>query len=493
MLTLGLVCIAVFVGSIDLTVVTAVLPKMLVDLGVSIDTELSHAAWIVSGYLLTYTVSLTFMGRLSDLWGRQRMYFICLGIFIIGSGLVAAATSLNGLIFGRVVQAFGAGALVPISMALVGDLFPPERRAPALGFVGAVETIGWMVGHLYGGILMRAFNDWRLLFWINVPLGLLALALTWWALRDVRSNRVEGRFDWLGALLIGGSLVALNIGLAAGSELGQTDFYGERTGPPAYALPLVLASLVLLAAFVWAERRVRDPLLDLRLFRRRDVASACAVNVLLGFALAMALSNVPLFIHTRMELFNVGDPQIISIAAWNAGWMLSALTLTMAGAAIPGGWLTNRYGARLPMLAGLAAAVAGFLLMSGWHVATGYPAMAAQLVLTGIGLGLVLSPVATVVINAAGEDRHGGASALVITLRLVGMTVGWSVLTLWGVQRQDMLRRAGADDPLATSDPARFLMQVAAQVIGETFLIAVGACLLALLVAWLVRRPREAG
>ncbi len=490
MITLSLVCIAVFVGSIDLTVVTAVLPSILVDLNVSIDTELNWAAWVVSGYLLTYTVSLTFMGRLSDLLGRRRMYFVCLIIFIVGSGMVAAATSLNGVILGRVVQAFGAGALVPISMALVGDLFPPERRAPALGFVGAIETVGWMVGHLYGGILMRAFDDWRLLFWINVPLGLLALAMTWWALRDVSTPRATGKFDWWGTLLIAGSLIALNVGLSAGSELGQTDFYGEQQGPPPYALPLVLAALVLLGAFVWVERRVRSPLLDMGLFRQRSVAVACGVNVLIGFALAMALSNVPLFIHTRMELFNMGDPTIIAVAAWDSGWMLSALTLTMAGIAIPGGWLTNRYGARVAMLLGLGCALAGFLLMSTWQPLTEYPPMAAHLILTGIGLGFVISPIATVVINAAGEENHGTASALVITLRLVGMTIGWSVLTLWGVQRQDMLRRAGVDDPLASSDPVMFLANVVAQVVNETFLFGAAACLIGLLCALLLKRSR---
>jgi EmrB/QacA subfamily drug resistance transporter len=487
LLTLGFVCIAVLVGSIDLTVVTAVLPKMLSDLHVSLDTELNRAAWIITGYLLTYTVSLTFMGRLSDLLGRRTVYLVCLGIFIVGSVLVAAAGSLEGLIFGRVVQAFGAGAVVPISMALVGDLFPPARRAPALGFVGAVETVGWMIGHLYGGVLMQLFNDWRLLFWINVPLGLLALVLVWWALRPLPIRRAAGRFDWLGALLIGGCLVALNVGLSAGAELGQTDFYGERTGPPPYALPLIVAALGLLGAFIWAERRAAWPLLDLGIFRQRTAAAACGINVLMGFALALALANVPLFIHTRLELTNIGDPNVLRRGAWESGWMLSALTLTMAALSVPGGWLTNRYGVRLPTLLGLLAALAGYLLLSTWQPDTGYAVMAGELVLTGLGLGLLIAPLATAVLNAAGAEHHGSASALVITLRLIGMTIGVSVLTLWGVQRQDMLRRAAADDPFAQSDPIGFLLEVAAQVIGETFLFAVAACLLALLVVWWMR------
>lgn len=494
--TLALICLAIFLGAVDLTIVSAVLPKMMVDLQVSIDAELNRAAWVVSGYLLAYTVSMTFMGRLSDLIGRRLVYLVCLVVFIAGSIIVAVAPSsggtllsgLNIVIVGRLVQAFGAGAMVPISMALVGDLFPPERRAPALGVIGAVDTAGWMTGHLYGGVLMRAFDDWRLLFWINVPLGLIALALTWRALRGTPQARAAGPFDWPGALLISASLTVLNVGLAAGAELGATDFYGERIGPPPYAVPLVIAALATLAAFVRVEQRSRAPLLDLTLFRDRAAAAACVVNTLVGFALALAIVNVPLFINTRLSLFNASDPDILRRAAWEAGWTLSALTLTMALAALPGGWLTNRFGERWPTIGGLLLALAGYLLMSGWQADSGYLLMTAELILSGIGLGLVIAPVATAVINAVDAERRGSASALVIILRLIGMTLGVSVLTLWGMQRQDALRRAGASDPLASGDPASFLANVAAQVIGETFLIGAAACALALLAAWLMHR-----
>jgi EmrB/QacA subfamily drug resistance transporter len=486
-LTLALVAAAIFVGAVDLTVVSAVLPKIMLDLRVSLDTELNRASWVVSGYLLAYTVSMTFTGRLSDLLGRRLVYLTSLCIFIVGSAMVAAAPSLELLVLGRVVQALGAGAMVPVSMALVSDIFPPGARAAALGFIGAVDTAGWMVGHLYGGVLMRAFDDWRLLFWVNLPIGLVALALTWWALRDVPQHRAPGGFDWPGALLISAALTALNVGLAAGAELGASDFYGERAGPPPYALPLVILALALLAAFVWWERRARDPLLDLALFRDRAAAAACAVNALVGFALALAITNVPLFVNTRLLLFEAADPDVLRRAAWDAGWILSALTLTMAAAAYPGGFLAGRRGDRPVAAAGLALAAAGFALMGGWASGTGYPAMTAHLVLAGLGLGLVIAPAADAVIRAAAEDQRGAVSAIVIALRLVGMTVGVAVLTLWGVQRQDALRRAGADNPLATADPPRFLMDVAAQVIGETFLLGAAALAVALLIALLMR------
>jgi EmrB/QacA subfamily drug resistance transporter len=484
---LALVCAAIFLGAVDLTVVTAVLPKIMADLQVSIDAELNRATWVISGYLLAYTVSMSFMGRLSDLYGRRATYLLCLGIFVAGSAGVALAPSLNGVIAGRVVQAFGAGALVPIAMALASDLFSPTRRAVALGVIAAVDTAGWMVGHLYGGVLMRAFDSWRLLFWVNLPLGIIALGLTWWALRDLPAGRARGAFDWLGALLITASLIALNLGLSAGAELGQTDFYGQAAGRSPYALPLVLASIVLLAAFVRAEQRARDPLLELGLFRDRSAAAACAINCLAGFALALALANVPLFINTRLALFNPSDPDILRRAAWDSGWVLSALTLAMAAAAPLGGRLSSRFGACWPAVGGMALASLGYLLLSRWQAGTGYAAMIAGLAIAGAGLGLALSPVAATVIDASSAERRGSASALVIILRLIGMTIGVSVLTLWGVQRQQALRQAGAADPLAASDPQQFLVTIAARVIDETFLFAVVACVMALLLALLLR------
>src|SRR5204863_592151 len=205
--------VAIFISAMYFTVVTDILPKIMADLQVAIDTELNRATWVISGDLLAYTISMTFMGRLSDIYGRRVTYLLCLGIFVAGSAAVALAPTLNTVIAGRVVQAFGAGALVPIALALASDLFAPNRRAAALGVIAAVDTAGWMVGHLYGGVLMRAFDSWRLLFWVNLPLGLLALALTWWALRELPTSRASGAFDWAGALLLTSSLTALNLGL----------------------------------------------------------------------------------------------------------------------------------------------------------------------------------------------------------------------------------------------------------------------------------------
>src|SRR4051794_31784959 len=247
-LILALICIPVFIGSLDLTIVSAFLPEIIIKLELPIESVVDTAAWIVTGYLLAYTISMTFMGRVSDLIGRRRVYVACLVIFMLGSAVVAEvdpqaqrgvanllfniAYRLEGtrpdapsialltIIIGRVIQALGAGALVPVTLALVGDLFPAAKRAQPLGVIGAIDTLGWVLGHLYGGVMVRLFGqyaqqfsdffaslhlnwpapDWRALFWINIPVSLIALALTWWNLRGVKQERVKGRFDFVGTI-----------------------------------------------------------------------------------------------------------------------------------------------------------------------------------------------------------------------------------------------------------------------------------------------------
>ena len=295
-LILALVSVPIFIGALDLTIVSAVLPAVLSDLQIPVQTGLDDAAWVVSGYLLAYTVSMTFMGRMSDLWGRKRVYIISLIIFIIGSALVAmspdapadvayriwravggtqvdrAYMGLYTLIFGRVIQAFGAGALVPISMALVGDIFPSGKRALPLGIIGGVDTAGWVLGHLYGGIMVQYFA-WPVLFWLNIPLALIALALTVWALKDVISPVVKEHFDWIGAVLIVIGLTGLNLALNVGAEPSPGLSF-EQQQESFISIPFLLVSLVAITVFVVVQNRSRSPLINLNIIKQRNVSEA---------------------------------------------------------------------------------------------------------------------------------------------------------------------------------------------------------------------------
>ena len=530
-LVLALVCLPVFIGALDLTIVSAVLPTVIFELKIPVQTGLDDAAWIVSGYLLAYAVSMTFMGRVSDLLGRRRVFLICLGIFFLGSWWVAATEgapaqlasrlarlitgerpdrsmmALYALITGRVVQAFGAGAIVPVSMALAGDLFPPARRALPLGLVGAVDTAGWVLGHLYGGIMVQYFR-WQVLFWINLPIVALAFALIWWALRGLKQTLASGGVDWWGTALISLSLIGLNVGLAANESTTSSVALPDKSPP--YAVPVLIGAAVAFLAFLWVERRSTAPLLNLQRFSDRNVRAATTTNLLVGFCLMVGLVSVPL-------LINVVGARTSEEGALVSGYLLSAFTIPMALAAIPGGLLAERLGFRWTTALGLALALAGFILMTRWQpemaqLAVEWVAalgsrtaptpemwqsllrMIAGLLLAGVGLGVTIAPIGTAVINAVPDSERGIASALVIILRLIGMTVSVSGMTTFGVRREAaLLKSALAGVPLTEAQKIGEVTQrVTTQVTSEMAWIAAGVCLLALVMAlWLRARDRQ--
>ena len=536
-LILALICVPVFVGSLDLTIVSAFLPEIILSLELPVESIINDAAWVVTGYLLAYTVSMTFMGRVSDLIGRRRAYVICLLIFMLGSFVVAevdptAQSGISGAIYdllyrvqgtrpdagsvalltiiiGRVIQALGAGALVPVSLALVGDLFPAAKRAQPLGVIGAVDTLGWVLGHLYGGIMVRLFAqhsaefvnlfnalgsnwnepDWRTLFWINIPISLAAMGLVWWTLRDVPQERGEGSFDWLGTVLIVGALTCLVLGLGANIEISATTSeFSELGGLPPYALPVLSAAVFLFVAFIFVESRTRYPLFDLKIFRRRNVSAGLVTNLLVGFCLMIGLVSVPILVNIRII-----DASHLSEAALQVGILLSALTVPMALAALPGGWLSERFGYRWTAAAGLAIALVGFGAMwQTWTLDLADGVIAIEMALIGVGLGLTFSPISAAVINSADSDKLGAASALVIIMRLLGMTISVTGLTAFASQRLAILAAAelgqNVVDPMAAVD---VYSRLTVQVLAEMGLLGAVVCGLAIVPALLMRRERE--
>ncbi len=524
-LVLGLICLPIFIGSLDLTIVSAFLPEILIKLGLPLQSSLDEASWVVSGYLLAYAISMMFMGRVSDLIGRRKVYVVCLLIFVVGSVMVATAhtwptdvlylaarrlgqrpekqaITLLAIIIGRIVQALGAGALVPVSLALVGDLFPPDRRAQPLGVVGAVDTLGWVLGHLYGGILVNFFAthqdtftnllaglgwpapDWRTLFWINVPLTLIGLAFTLYALRNVPEKRAKGRFDLLGTLLIAGSLIALVIGLGGNVDvsLSPSNLQEVSSLPPLNGSVLLIA-LVALIGFILVESRLRDPLIQLTLFRRRNLASGAVINLFIGFCLMIGLVTVPILVNVRVQ-----DSSQISEAALQTGILLSALTIPMALAAIPGGWLSDRIGFKKTTIMGLLLSVIGFgLIWQTWSLDMPDALVAVEMMFVGVGIGLTFSPISAAVINSADEDNRGVASALVIILRLIGMTVAVASLTNFALHRINQLASVELGGTLESSSQTMDFINayagIAVRVLGELGLIGAVLCVLALIPA----------
>lgn len=509
-LVLALICVPVFVGSLDLTVVSAFLPELIVELELPLQTGLDDAAWIVTAYLVAYTISLTFMGRVSDLVGRRAVYIVSLLIFMAGSVFVATAqgapadflynmarrmgerpdpayTELYAIIIGRIIQALGAGALVPVSLALVADMFPPERRAQPLGVIGAVDTLGWVLGHLYGGLFVQVVH-WHWLFWVNVPITLLALVFTLIGLRGVPQHKVKGRFDFIGVLLIAGALIALNLGLGGNVEISATSTLETARALPQGAVPLLIAALVFLVLFVIVELRIKHPLINLRLFRNGAFSAGTLANLFVGYALFVGLVIVPFLVNIRQE-----DASTLRRAALEVGILLSALTVPMAVAAIPGGWLASRIGFRTTTVIGLLLAIVGFVMIwQTWTMQTPNEIIALQMAVVGVGIGLTFSPISAAVINTASEDERGIASALVLVMRLLGMSLSVSSLTTFALNRVNGLIEQQLGSQVL--DPAAYAMQAAeisVGVLAELGLIGAVVCGIAVVIALFLPRRSD--
>jgi EmrB/QacA subfamily drug resistance transporter len=480
---LAVVCYGVFIAADDLTVVSTMLRQIIGDLGIPLPDGWDRAAWIVNSYLVAYVAVMPFMGRLSDVLGRRRVYLGALTLFLAGSAWIPFTSTLGPFVAARILTAVGGGAMVPVALAVVGDIFEERRRPGALGVLGAVDTIGWVWGPLFGALLVR-FLDWRWQFYLNIPLAIVAIAAAWWALRGLDEPAERRRIDWPAALSLSAALVCFNVALVNTSEIsgvgGLEELTGRRSLP---TLPFFAAAAAAFAAFLWFERRSADPLVDLRLFRRRNFTPAMVVNFLVGAALIIAMVDVPLFVNLVVETG-------LQRAAVLSGWVLSALTAAMALASWAGGRLTERTWYRPPALAGLAAAAAAFLLMGfTWDPEVGLWVMALSLAFLGAGLGLVIAPANAAAVDAAPADRRGVASGLVILSRLMGLAVGLSGLTAWAIYRFDVARRSldlpAMTDPRYQEALERAQGQITASALGETFLfsalllgVALGAALL---------------
>jgi EmrB/QacA subfamily drug resistance transporter len=494
------VAAGVLLAALDQTVVVTVLYKVQQEYQIAA-TELDRLGWVVTAYLLGYTVTLPLMGRVADVYGRRRVYLACLAVFLLGSVVAALSQTLEVLIAARVVQAVGGGALLPVSMAMVRGWYTTGRRAFALGLLGAAAEGGGVLGPLWGAAIISQ-ADWRLIFWINVPLGLVLAALVWWT---APHPRYPGRIDWLGAALLGGALLALTLGLSTSSSnsalAGLSGLAAPGAGGNPWQTPVLLVVAALLAGvFVWWERRAPVPLLPPNLFRPRPFTLAHVLNALVGMALITAMVNIPLLVAS-----------VLDGGAVEGGLLLLRRTLRIPVGAVLGGALAERVGYRWVAAAGMLCAAAGFWLMSGWRLdATHTPLtlqtpellMTLHLALVGFGFGLVIAPVTATTLAWVDEEQAGVASALVNTARMVGMMVGLSALTAWALELfKNLMAPHPAPLPgLAETAEAynarlaaynAILADVSLRVYTLGFLAAAVVCLLAVLPALGLRRARR--
>jgi MFS family permease len=485
---------SVFVAADDLTVVSTMLRPIIGDLGLKLPDGLDDAAWVVNAYLIAFIAVMPIAGRVSDVIGRRRTFVFAYIVFMVGTIWIPLTNSLGPFLVGRVLTAIGGGAMVPVALAVVGDVYSEAKRARALGTLGAIETLGWVWGPLYGAMLVRFF-DWRLQFWLNVPLAIVGLAAVWWALAEHDRPERTTRVDWLGAGLLTTALVSLNLALLGSAEVQSVQGLDQLTGNGGTDLRLLYpVALVAGAAFVWQQRRSAHPLIDRGMFGSgalggRSVHAALIVNFVVGAALVIAMVDVPLFVNAiEVDLER---------SAVVAGWILSALTVAMAVMSYVGGRLTERTWYGPPIVLGLVAATVAFATMGfTWGADTPYPLLAIQLAVLGAGFGLTTAPTTSAVVDHAAPEHRGSAAAVVMVVRLLGLSVGLSALTAWGLARFNALRGDIELPPLTDPGFEAALQDASAELtstsIAETFLATAALLGFGLVIALLLLRRNGA-
>lgn len=461
---LGIICLSVFSTALDQTVVVAALPVVMVDLEIPL-TDLDRASWIITAFLVSYTVTMPLAGRLSDVYGRVRMFQWALVVFAIGSAFVAISPNFYWVVPARVFQAIGGGATVPIGLAMAVAVVSPERRGIAIGLVAAAAEAGSVVGPLYGGAIIE-WVGWRWIFWLDVPQSLLLIALL-----SVLPNRPNpaAKMDYFGALMLGAALTVLTMALAQRSIFTMESIYPYLT---------VLAGLLLVGVLVVAERKAVQPLLASFLYTSRAFVSANIAQFLVGVALIMALVCVPLMAATIMEK----QP------------LVSALHLVRLTAAIPvgavvGGYILRWAGVRPVCITGLVFMGAGLLFMSGWETEVDELRLTLPLIAAGLGFGLVIPPIGVSALSAAPSDYWGAAASLITASRMVGMALGLAALSAWGIERFYSLTSHVVPSESYEATEA-VLIDAGVTVFQNLFMIAGFLSLLAILPA-LLMKPEE--
>jgi EmrB/QacA subfamily drug resistance transporter len=394
--------LGMLLAALDQTIVSTALPTIVGELGGQ-----DQLAWVVTSYLLTSTVSTPLWGKISDLYGRKGLFQAAIIVFLIGSVLIGLSQNMSTLIAFRAVQGIGAGGLMALAQAIIGDIVSPRERGRYQGYIGGVFALSSVAGPLLGGFFVDTLS-WRWCFYINLPLGLVALAVTAVVL-DLPYKRQEHQVDYLGAGLLVGAVSPLLLALEWGGreyEWGSSMIVG-----------LAVAGVVLTAVFLWHESRVAEPILPLRLFRNSVFSVSSAASFIVGLAMFGAIIFMPQYLqivrgHSPTESGLLMIPMMV-------GLMLTSIG---SGRIIA---RTGRY-KRFPIM-GLAVLVVGLYLLSFLDSDTGFWQQSASIFVVGFGIGMVMQVLVLASQNAVEHRDLGTATSVVTFFRSMGGAMGVAI------------------------------------------------------------------
>lgn len=393
----------VLMGALDIAIVGPALRPIGVDFGV----DARALQWVFTIYVLMNIVGVPLMAKLSDLYGRRSIYVLDIALFALGSLLAGLAFNFEVLLLGRALQGLGAGGIFPVASAVIGDTFPPEKRGGALGLIGAVWGLAFIVGPLLGVLLLGFGRQW--IFFVNLPVALLVIA---GGLRVLPSTRRPGpvRFDWAGMALLSLMLGSLTIGL---SQIDSQRLAASLTSAP--VLPALLAALVLLPAFWFVEQRAADPVVRPDLLRRRQLV----VTDILSLGTGLGEASLVFIPSLAVVLFG--------LSAQASSLMLLPVVLTMTVGTPLAGRLLDKLGSKVVVMAGGLLLAAGMLLLG--MVAASLPLFIVAGVMIGAGLSSLLgAPMRYIVLNEAGVADRAAAQAVLTVFTSLGQLVGGAMV-----------------------------------------------------------------
>lgn len=396
--------VGVLMGALDIAIVGPALPTIRKDFAVD-DRAI---AWVFAIYVLFNLISVPLMAKLSDMFGRRSIYLLDVTLFALGSLAVALSPAFWMILIGRAVQGMGAGGVFPVASAVIGDTFPPEKRGGALGLIGAVFGIAFLIGPILAGVML-AFLSWHWLFIINLP---LAVAVIIAAMRLLPNNRAaqQKRFDFAGMLVLAIGLATLSYGI---NQIDTKNFLTSVTS--LNVAPFLIAAIIAFIAFVSLERRAENPIINLDLFRSRQVALVSIIAAGAGLGEA-SVAFVPALIVAAY-----------SVSTSTASFMLLPAVLAMAIGSPSAGRMLDKYGSRVVLFIGTALTGAGMFVVM--FVSTGMTAFYASAILIGLGLGILLgAPLRYVMLNETPSAERASAQGVLALNTSIGQLAGGALV-----------------------------------------------------------------
>jgi EmrB/QacA subfamily drug resistance transporter len=415
-----------FMILLDTTIVNVAIPAMSTGLNATLDQIL----WVINAYLLVYTVLLITAGRLGDLFGQRNLFAIGLFVFTVASALCGLAQNSEQLIAARILQGTGGALLTPQTLAIITSIFPPERRGTAFGIWGGVAGLATLAGPTLGGAIIT-YIDWRWIFYINVPIGILALVATFLIVPDLRPGRRHG-WDVVGIILATGGLFAIVFGLIEGQKYswGQIDSYG-------ITIPEVIgAGAALIVVFLLWERRQTEPLLPLNLFANRNFAVANWIAAAISFGMLSMFLPFTIYLQSAR-----------GFSALVAGLTMAPMSLTSMFIAPFAGRFADKVGGKYILMTGISLftiGMASIALVAGPD--STWVNFLVPAIIAGAGMGMTFAPMTTVAMRNIEPRIAGSASAVLNTIRQLGAVIGSAVV---GAVLQNQLATALHDQAVS--------------------------------------------